>query len=454
MNSQLVTAGGGFVARPGQSAGSPDGHSFIGDALQRGAGVVVAERSRTDLNNLQAQVIDLDAPEVERLQAPVLFLTDDSLLAMQKLATWWRDQANPNLKVIGITGSVGKTTVKELTAAVLSNRFRTWKSRGNYNSDIGLPLTLLDMPPDVERAVVELGMTRRGEIEELCAIVRPDVGIVTNVGPAHMERLGSFEAIASAKAELVENLPDNGVAILNGDDGRVRAMAEKTGATVWTYGLQPEFTLWADEIQSHGLDGIAFHFHWGTESVAARLPLLGRHSVHAALAAASVGLSQGQSWAEVIGGLKDIGRLEVLRIVVAEGINGSTLIDDSYNASPDSVLAALNLLNDLGGRRIAVLGDMLELGSYTEKGHELIARRAASVASLFVAIGEMAEWMAAEAQDAGLPAEAIFATRERGEAVTWLKERLQPEDMVLVKASRGLRLDELVTQLSVVGGDV
>ncbi len=454
MNSQLVTAGGGFVARPGQSEGSPDGHSFIGDALRRGAAVVVAERSRTDLNNLQAQVIDLDAPEVEQLQAPVLFLTDDSLLAMQRLATWWRDQANPNLKVIGITGSVGKTTVKELTAAVLSNRFRTWKSRGNYNSDIGLPLTLLDMPPDVERAVVELGMTRRGEIEELCAIVRPDVGIVTNVGPAHMERLGSFEAIASAKAELVENLPNNGVAILNGDDGRVRAMAEKTGATVWSYGLQPEFTLWADEIQSHGLDGIAFRFHWGTESVAARLPLLGRHSVHAALTAASVGLSQGQSWAEIIGGLKDIGRLEVLRIVVAEGINGSTLIDDSYNASPDSVLAALNLLNDLGGRRIAVLGDMLELGSYTEMGHKLIARRAASVASLFVAIGEMAEWMAAEAQDEGLPADAIFATRERGEAVAWLKERLQPEDMVLVKGSRGLRLDELVTQLSVVGGDV
>ncbi len=188
--------------------------------------------------------------------------------------------------------------------------------------------------------------------------------------------------------------------------------------------------------------------------MAARLPLLGRHSVHAALAAASVGLSQGQSWAEIIGGLKDIGRLEVLRIVVAEGINGSTLIDDSYNASPDSVLAALNLLNDLGGRRIAVLGDMLELGSYTEMGHKLIARRAASVASLFVAIGEMAEWMAQEAQDAGLPADAIFATRERGEAVAWLKERLQPEDMVLVKGSRGLRLDELVTQLSVVGGDV
>lgn len=454
MNSQLVERGGGFVARPGQSEGSPDGHSFIGDALHRGAAVVVAERARTDLSNLQVQVVDLDAPAAERLQPPVLFLVDDSMAAMQGLAGWWRKQANPNLRVIGITGSVGKTTVKELVAAVLSNRFRTWKSRGNYNSDIGLPMTMLDMPLNTERAVVELGMTRPGEIQELCAIALPDVGIVTNVGPSHLERLGSIEAIADAKAELPENLTAQGVAMLNGDDERVRAMAERTDAQVWTYGLQPEFTVWADGIESQGLDGISLRFHYGPDSVVARLPLLGRHSVHAALAAASVGLNEGQGWGEIIGGLKDSGKMEVLRIMVAEGINGSTLIDDSYNASPDSVLAALNLLRDLDGRKIAVLGDMLELGSYTETGHKLIARRAAVVAHLFVAIGKMADWMAREAQVAGLPTEAIFATEDRDEAVAWLREQLQEGDMVLVKGSRGLRLDELVTQLSVTGGDV
>ncbi|MGB0386994.1 MAG: UDP-N-acetylmuramoyl-tripeptide--D-alanyl-D-alanine ligase [Ardenticatenaceae bacterium] len=455
MNSKLVQPGGGFLARPGASEDSPDGHSFIGDALRRGASVVIAERARTNLasssaseHGIKAQVIDLAAPKVSKLKPPLLFLTDDSLAAVQKLATWWRNQANPELNVIGITGSVGKTTVKELTTLVLSTSFKTWKSRGNYNSDIGLPLTLLDMPLDMQQAVLEMGMTRSGEISELTAIARPQIGVVTNVGVSHMEQLGNIEAIANAKAELVANLPADGVAILNGDDERVRAMASQTQAKVFTYGLQPQFTLWADQIQSLGLNGIAFRFHHGNDRVFAKLPLLGRHSVHAALAAASVGLCQGMSWAEIITGLKDLARMEVLRIVIEEGINGSKLIDDSYNASPDSVMAALNLLSDLDGRRIAVLGDMLELGEYTEQGHKLVARRAANVASLFVAIGEMSELMAQEAQIAGLPSEAIFATTSRDDATDWLEKRLQPDDIVLVKASRGLRLDQMVTHLA------
>ncbi|MGH2541363.1 MAG: glutamate ligase domain-containing protein, partial [Ardenticatenaceae bacterium] len=178
------------------------------------------------------------------------------------------------------------------------------------------------------------------------------------------------------------------------------------------------------------------------------------HSVHAALGAASVGLSQGQGWGEIIAGLKDIAKLDVLRIVVVEGVNGSTLIDDTYNASPDSMLAALNLLDDLDGRKVAVLGDMLELGPYREEGHVRVARRAAIVATLFVAIGEMAEKMVREAQDAGLPPVATLATTNREEAARWLRARLQPGDMILVKGSRALRLDELVTELSVRGEDV
>jgi UDP-N-acetylmuramoyl-tripeptide--D-alanyl-D-alanine ligase len=456
MNSLLVRPGGGFVARPGAGSASPDGHSFIGDAFQRGASVVIADRDRTDVGVLpsRVRVVDLSEPPVESVEPPVLFLADSSLQAIQKLASWWRSQANPGMKVIGITGSVGKTTVKELVSVVLSQRFRTWKSRGNYNSDIGVPLTLLDMPLDVERAVIELGMTRAGEIEELCAIVRPEVGVVTNVGPVHMEQLGSIEAIASAKSELVRNLPARGLAILNGDDPRVRAMDASTEAQVLTYGLQPGFSLWADEIESHGLDGIAFRFHYGRDTVFARLPLLGRHSVHAALAAAAVGLSQGQGWGEIIGGLKDLGEMEVLRIVVAPGINGSTLIDDTYNASPDSMLAALNLLEDLDGRHIAVLGDMLELGAYTEEGHKRVARRVANVASLFVAIGRMSASMVEEARIAGLSPDATFAAAEREEALEWLGERLRPGDIVLVKGSRGLRLDQLVTELTVGEADL
>ncbi|MDQ4078515.1 MAG: UDP-N-acetylmuramoyl-tripeptide--D-alanyl-D-alanine ligase [Chloroflexota bacterium] len=456
MNSQLIKPGGGFVARPGAREGSEDGHDYIGDALQRGAAVVIAERTRIDPASfsMKAQVIDLDDPAVEQLTPPVLFVTDDTLATIQQLATWWRNQANPALKVIGITGSVGKTTTKELVSVVLANRFRTWKSRGNYNSDVGLPLTLLDMPLDTERAVVEMGMTRSGEIRELAAVVRPEVGVVTNVGTAHLMQLGSIDAIADAKAELVESLPANGVAILNGDDERVRAMASRTEAQIFTYGLQPEFSLWADQIESHGLDGISFRFHHGRDSVFARLPLLGRHSVHGCLAAASVGLTQGQRWGEIIGGLKDIAKLDVLRVVVVEGVNGSTLLDDTYNASPDSVMAALNLLNDLGGRKIAVLGDMLELGAFSKEGHARVARRAAIVADRFVAVGQMAPLMVDEARDAGLPKDRTFAAADRHEAEKWLQACLQPGDIVLIKGSRALQLDELVTQLSVAGEDV
>lgn len=448
MDSRLVRTGGGFVARPGATAGSEDGHRYIPDALRRGASVVIADRARVTARPDGVQVIDLAAPGEGTLTSPLLFLADDSMAAVQRLAAWWRSLADPALRVIGVTGSVGKTTVKELVASVLSQRYRTFRSRGNYNSDIGLPMTLLDMPLDAERVVVELGMTRAGEIAELAAIARPHVGIVTNVGAAHMMQLGSLEAIAAAKAELVQALPPDGLAILNGDDARVAAMAALSRAPVWSYGLHDGLTIWADQIESHGLDGISLRLHQGQEQIAARLPLLGRHSVHAALAAAAAGRSQGQNWGEIVAGLKALGEQEVLRVVVVEGVNGSTLIDDSYNASPDSMMAALNLLQDLGGRRIAVLGEMLELGPYEAKGHALVARRAALVAALFVAVGSRAEEMVQEAQRAGMAAANTFAAADREAALPWLRDRLQAGDMVLVKGSRALRLDELVTDLA------
>lgn len=449
MNSRLVQPGGAFVARPGEKA---DGHVYIPDALARGAAVIVAERARLNATlPITVQIVDVANPKIETLKAPVLFLVEDSMAAMQALGAWWRHQANPNLRVIGITGSVGKTTTKELVAKVLSQRFKVWKSKGNYNSDIGLPLTLMDMPLDTERAVMEMGMTRLGEITELAKMVRPDVGVVTNVGIAHAEQLGSIEAIAQAKGELPANLPPHGLAILNGDDPRVVAMAQNSPAKSFTYGMDAAFDLWADQITSNGLKGLSFRFHRGKEEIFARVGLLGRHSVHGALAAAAVALNEGMSWQEILVALSHMDDMEVLRVIVVQGVNGSTLIDDSYNASPDSVMAALNLLADLDGRKIAVLGDMRELGDYAERAHTMIARRAAEVAQRFVAIGGMATIMAQEAKVAGLPDQAIFATPHRAEAVAWLKEALQTGDVVLVKGSRALRLDELVNELSVSG---
>ena len=445
-DSRLVRAGAAFVAVPGERT---DGHNYIGEVLARGAVVVIAERARFALTATPATVVDVAAPDVETLTPPVVFLVDESLHAVQELAAWWRARANPALRVVGVTGSVGKTTVKELTAAVLAQRFRTFKSRGNYNSDIGLPLTLLTMPLDTERAVLEMAMTRRGEIARLAEIARPHVGIVTNVEPVHLERLGSIEAIAAAKAELVEALPPDGVAILNGDNEWVRAMRDKAPCRVFTYGLSPDNDLWASDIVSYGLEGISFRFHYGDETVFARLPLLGRHSVHGALAAASVGLLEGQPWSEIIGAWRKLAQMERLRIVVVPGVNGSTLIDDTYNASPPSVLAALNLLADLNGRKVAVLGDMLELGEYERKGHELVGIRAAEVADLLVTVGPRAHLIADAARSAGMPPDRIIEVEDRQEAIARLREVLQPGDMVLVKASRGIRLDEVVNALAV-----
>lgn len=456
MNSREVVAQGGFVARPGASDSSVDGHRYIGDALQRGAAAVIAERDRTDLAMVGdgVQIVDLNAGPVAALKAPTLFLADDSLAAIQRLAAWWRQRANPGLQVVAITGSVGKTTTKELIAAVLSQRFRTWKSRGNYNSDIGMPMSLLDMPLEIERAVVEMGMTRRGEIAELVRIAHPQIGVVTNVGPAHMMQLGSFEAITAAKQELVEGLPASGLAILNADDWRVRSMADKSAATVVTYGSDPSNDVWADEVTTRGLDGISLRFHRGKDSAYAHLPLLGQHSVHGSLAAATVGLTQGMSWGEIIAGLKSIAEHEVLRIMVVEGLHGSTLIDDTYNASPDSVMAALNLLADLDGRKIAVLGDMKELGPYSHEGHALVSRRAGTVADRFVAVGEMAPRMIQDAHRAGMAPTATYAAQDAADAEAWLRGQLQQGDIVLVKASRAVGLDQLVTALTVTPEDI
>ncbi len=447
-DSRLVEPGFCFVAVPGEQT---DGHYFIPAALEQGAMAVIATRGAVPPEVLgQAATVDVRQPEnVAQLAPPVLFLTDNSLHAVQELAAWWRNRASPALRVVGITGSVGKTTVKELAASVLSQRYRTFKSKGNYNSDIGLPLTLLTMPLDAERAVLEMAMTYRGEIARLAEIARPVVGVVTNVAPVHLERLGTIEAITAAKAELVEALPPEGVAILNGHAERVRAMAALARCRVFTYGLRPDNTLWASHIESYGLDGISFRFHYGDEVIFARLPLLGRHSVHSALAAASVGLVEGQSWAEIIAGLRALKKMELLRIIVVAGINGSTIIDDTYNASPPSVLAALNLLDDLNGRKVAVLGDMLELGDYEEEGHKLVGRRAAEVVDLLVTVGSRGRLIAKEALAAGMAPEAVVATDSVEEAVAFLRERLQPGDMVLVKASRAMQLDRVVNALSV-----
>jgi UDP-N-acetylmuramoyl-tripeptide--D-alanyl-D-alanine ligase len=304
-----------------------------------------------------------------------------------------------------------------------------------------------------------MGMYSLGEIHAMAALARPRIGVITNVGPAHLSRLGTIENIAQAKSELVRALPsagDGGIAILNWDDELVKAMAEVTLARVFRYGLTPEADLWADEISGVGMSGIRFRFNYRhlesgkVESLHVRVPLLGRHSVHTSLRAAAVGIVEGLSWEEIVAGLQSLS--SQIRLVVVPGINGSTLIDDTYNASPASMVAALNLLNDIepekNGRRVAILGDMRELGDYTDEGHKIVGRRAADVVDILITVGELGRAIGEEARSAGLAQERLFVTKNFEEAVTLSQRAIHSNDMVLVKGSRAVGMDQIVPAIS------
>ncbi|TEU19149.1 MAG: UDP-N-acetylmuramoyl-tripeptide--D-alanyl-D-alanine ligase [Anaerolineales bacterium] len=434
-----------FVALRGENT---DGHLYVHDAFDAGAVVALVERPVAGVATIDT--VRGTAPRA--LTVPVAVVVGDSLAALQRLAQA-RRLARPALRVVAITGSIGKTTTKEAVAAVLSQRYATLKSAGNYNSEIGLPLTLMGLQAQHERAVLEMGMYDLGEIALLCRIARPQVGVVTNVGPAHLERLGTIERIAQAKAELVEALPSDGVAVLNGDDARVRAMGQRTGARVITFGLGRGNTVWADDINSCGLEGVRFQAHLAQEafvgieprSRSLKLATLGRHMVHAGLAAVAVGLLEGLTWGEVEQGLLAQGY--GLRLVPKPGIRGSTLLDDTYNASPASVGAALDVLAELPGRRVAALGDMAELGSYEAQAHREVGRRCAAVVDVLVTVGGRGRLIAEAALEAGLPLSAVHAVADNRAAVEVLSALLREGDGVLVKGSRSMAMEAIVSAL-------
>ena len=445
IDSRKAKPGSLFVCFVGERS---DGHEYVQDAFNRGALAAMVERPVSEVGaNVDSALPWLEqVSEDDSLPLPICVHVSSTLQAIQMLGQKWRAKF-PELRTIGITGIVGKTTTKELTHAALSQRFNTLKSEGNYNNEIGLPLTLLGLRPWHQRAVLEMGMYTSGEISLLCDLARPDVGVVTIVGTVHMEWLGSIEAIAAAKQELVEALPPapEGVAILNKDDDRVMQMANYTQARVFTYGLDGQADVWADNILSMGLDGIHFRLHHGQDSLNVQVPLLGRHSVHTALRASAVGLVEGLTWDEIVHGLQ--GLTSQLRLVAVPGPRNSILLDDTYNSSPESAVAALNLLADLDGRRVAVMGDMLELGPAEELSHRLVGRRAKDVADVLVTVGELGHLIGEEALLAGMRQERVHMVGDAEEASSLLEEIIQTGDVVLVKGSRGIRLDRIVTAL-------
>jgi UDP-N-acetylmuramoyl-tripeptide--D-alanyl-D-alanine ligase len=442
VDSRQVIPGSLFIALVGERT---DGHNYVSDAFKKGACAALVQK---DLSSTYT-VLDIRSgtlpTPLDIPPSPFCLLVNNSLQSLQKIARSWRRKLN--IRVVGITGSVGKSTTKELVAEVLSQRYHTLKSAGNLNNEIGLPLTLLRLSKGHERAVLEMGFYVPGEIRFLCDLALPQIGVITNIGTVHAERAGSIDMIAQGKAELIQALPPSpeGVAILNMDDPLVRKMAEQTTAQVFYYGLNPEADLWADNIESVGLEGVRFRLHFHNETLSLHVPLIGRHSVHTVLRAAAVGLVDGLTWQDIAAGLL-MGNSQ-LRLVAVHTESGALILDDTYNASPESTMAALNLLEELDGRKVAVLGDMLELGVYEQQGHELVGIRAAEIVDTLVLVGERSQITAKAAQQAGLNPQNIHWFGNYQEAVNFLNQCLGVGDIALVKGSHSMRMDRIVASL-------
>ena len=407
--------------------GARDGHDFVADAFARGSTAAVVERVPAGVAGDALLVL---VPDVQR--------------ALRRLAEVLRDLYP--IPAVGITGSIGKTTTKEATAAALGARLRVLRSEASFNNELGVPLTFLRLEPSHEACVVELGFYVPGEIADLCRLVRPRVGIVTAIPdePPHFARTPSLEAIASAKAELLESLPADGLALLNADDPRVRALAGRTRATVVLYGESADAAVRATDVRSDGLAGTSFVVRAHGASAPVRLPLPGRHFVGAALAAIAAAGALGVPLEEAA---TCVGTLEVLphRMSVRRAV-GFTVIDDSYNASPAATRAALRVLGELRGtRRIAVLGDMLELGTLSAEAHESVGREAAHGCDLLIGVGELAATIVGTARREGLVLG--YRARDGAEALVLARRLVRPGDTVLVKGSRALALDLLADAL-------
>jgi len=438
-----VRPGDLFFALSGENF---DAHRFVGDALAKGA--------------VAAVVTSAGVAGQSPVAGPLLEV-DDPLLALGRLGAWHRNRFN--IRLVAVTGSVGKTTTKDLIHSVLSRQWTTLKNPGNLNAEIGLPLTLLQLRPQHQAAVVELAMRGPGQIRYLAELARPDLAVITNIGMSHMELLGSQLAIAEAKSELLDYLPAGGIAVLNGDDpyfeflrSRVPADARCVvfsadeapvdGASGSYLGVGPR----PQERASEAL-GTRFTLRPArTQSVRwAWVPLLGRHNMLNALAAAAVGHAMGVSWPRINRGLAEA-EISGMRMAVHRLRDGSLLLDDAYNASsPEAMEGALEVLAELDGlRKIAVLGSMLELGNASDDAHRRVGEAVAAMSpTCLFTVGEHASLIGESAKASGLDSERIVICPDNATALSALRPHRRPGDVILVKGSRGMAMEAVVQGL-------
>ncbi len=408
--------------------GERDGHQFLFQAAEKGAaGAVVS-----------AYTPELSLPQI---------VVKDTLQAIQTLAA--KHRLKFNVPVIAITGSNGKTTTKDMVSAVLSTKLQTLKNQGNLNNELGVPLTLLRLDALHQAAVVEMAMRGRHQIAELARIAKPQIGIITNIGSTHIELLGSVDNIALAKGELLQELPDDGIAILNGDDDRCRSLGDRFGGRVIYYGLAEKNHVRAVNIKQQ---------HWQTAfevdglledgRMLCNLPLPGLHNVQNALVALIVGHYLGLEPELLRRGLENVS-LSAMRLEIAKGINQSIIINDAYNANPISMIASLQILAEIpSGRTIALLGDMGELGDYAENGHREVGAKVVELGvDYLITVGDLAGYIGQEASIRGMDATRINHCKDGQQVSQVLKKLIKPQDTVLIKGSRSMHMETIAKEL-------
>jgi UDP-N-acetylmuramoyl-tripeptide--D-alanyl-D-alanine ligase len=418
IDSRTIQPGALFFAVKGERF---DGHDFVEQALGKNGIAAVVRKDQAARFPVKTQ----------------LLAVDDTLVALQTLATAVRRLwAKP---LIGVTGSTGKTTTKEAIAHVLASRFRVLKSEGNFNNHFGLPLMLLKLEPEHEAAVIEMGMSHAGEIAALAKIAQPEMGVVTNVAPVHLEFFNSVAEIARAKYELIESLPAGGTAILNTDDEYVSQFGRNFKGKVVLYGFRATADVRAENIELHGVEGSTFEVVVGGCRERATLPLVGTHNIYNALAAVAAGLERGLSPSEVVSVLATLSPADKRGQVVKLG--NITVINDCYNCNPTALRAMVDSLAAMPAkRRIVIAGAMLELGPAGDDLHRAAGRHiAASRVDVLLGVRGPARYMVEAARDAGLRAEFVAAPEEAGE---WLARETRDGDVVLLKASRGVKLEK------------
>jgi UDP-N-acetylmuramoyl-tripeptide--D-alanyl-D-alanine ligase len=429
IDSRIITAEDLFVAVVGETH---DGHDFVAQVIRSGArGFIIQQRRLQEF--------------ARRPSGGVCITVEDTTRALGALGRYHRQRNRAS--VVAITGSNGKTTTRQMTAAVVSQGYSTLSSRKNYNNHIGLPLTLLGICPQHRWAVVELGMNAPGEIAYLSSVCQPDIGVITNIGPAHLEGVGSIEGVMKAKGELLGNIDPQGTAVLNADDERVLQLAAQTRRRVMLYGLSEKAAIRAVDIQPAD-QGHSFRLILPEAEIRIELKIPGRFMISNALAAAGVGQIIGLGAEQIRNGLENFqpasGRMNLLHTRA-----GLHIIDDTYNANPGSMVGALDTLAALRKDRpsYVVMGDMKELGNQAAALHRQVGSLAGrSGITGLLATGDFAEEVAAGAAASGLQSSDII-TGSKERIVQALRDRLQPEDWILVKGSRAMAMEEIIDRL-------